>query len=75
MNIICIDAEHGLIRRYTVILATIHDSQLLSRLLDPENQHDYVWADSLYSGECFEDLLRSVALRVASTKWCMQSPA
>jgi IS5 family transposase len=26
-------------------------------LLDPENEHDYVWADSAYSGECFEELL------------------
>ena len=26
-------------------------------LLDPENQDDYVWADSAYSGQCFEDLL------------------
>jgi hypothetical protein len=30
---------------------------MLPRLLDPENQHDFVWADSAYSGECFEDLL------------------
>jgi IS5 family transposase len=34
-----------------------HDSQMLPRLLDPENEHNYVWADSAYSGECFEDLL------------------
>ena len=26
-------------------------------LLDPENQNNYVWADSAYSGECFADLL------------------
>ena len=25
-------------------------------LLDPENQDDYVWADSTYSGERFKDL-------------------
>ena len=30
---------------------------MLPRLLDPENEHDYFWADSAYSGECFEDLL------------------
>jgi hypothetical protein len=33
------------------------DSQMLPRLLDLENEHDYAWADSAYSGECFEDLL------------------
>jgi len=27
------------------------------RLLDPENEHDYIWADSAYSGGCFEELL------------------
>ena len=31
---------------------------MLPMLLDPENQDDFVWADSAYSGECFEDLLR-----------------
>ena len=30
---------------------------MLPRLLDPENEHDDVWADSAYSGECFEDVL------------------
>jgi IS5 family transposase len=30
---------------------------MLPRLLDPENEHDYVWADSAYTGESFEDLL------------------
>ena len=57
-NSICIDVDHGFIRRYAVTPANIHDSQMVPRLLDPENEHDYVWADSAYSGECFEDLLR-----------------
>jgi transposase, IS5 family len=56
-NSICIDAEHGFIRRFAVTPANIHDSQMLAMLLDPENQDDYVWADSAYSGECFENLL------------------
>jgi IS5 family transposase len=37
--------------------ANIDDSQMLSILLDPENQDDYVWADSAYSSQYFEDLL------------------
>jgi len=57
-NSICIDVDHGFIRRYAVTPANIHDSQMLPHLLDPDNEHDYVWADSAYSGECFEDLLR-----------------
>jgi hypothetical protein len=30
---------------------------MLPRLLDPKNKHDFAWADSAYSGECFADLL------------------
>jgi IS5 family transposase len=56
-NNICIDVEHGFIRRYAVTPANTHDSQMLLMLLDPENTDDYVWADSAYAGECFEDLL------------------
>ncbi len=57
MNSNCIDVDHGFIRRYAVTPANIQDSQMLLCLLDSDNQHDYVWADSAYSGECFEDLL------------------
>jgi len=44
-NSICIDAEHGFIRRFVVTPANIHDN--------------YVWADSAYSGERLKDLLIS----------------
>jgi transposase, IS5 family len=43
--------------RYAVTPANVHDSQVLPCLLNPENEHDYVWTDSAYSGECFENLL------------------
>ena len=56
-NSICIDVDQGFVRRYAVSVANIHDSQILPHLLDPENEHDYVWADSAYSGESIEDLL------------------
>ena len=56
-NNICIDVEHGFIRRYAVTPANIHYSQMLLMLLDPENTDDYVWADSAYAGELFKDLL------------------
>ena len=49
--------EHGLIRRYAVTPANIHDGQMLPMLLDPENTDDYVWSDSAYAGKCIEDLL------------------
>ena len=57
-NSISIDAEYGFIRCYTVTPAIIHGSQMLPMLLDPENKDNFVWAESAYSGECFEDLLR-----------------
>jgi IS5 family transposase len=56
-NSICVDVDHGFIRRYAVTAANIHDSQMLPSLLDPENEHDGVWADSAYPGQCFQDLL------------------
>ena len=56
-NSICIDVDHGFIRRYAVTPANIHDSQMLPQLLDSKNEYNYVCADSAYSGECFEDLL------------------
>jgi transposase, IS5 family len=54
---ICIDPDHGAIIHFVVTPASIHDSQMLQMLLDPENQDDYVLADSAYSGERFKDLL------------------
>ena len=57
MNTICIDSEHGFIRRFIVTPANINDSQILPMLLNPGNHNDYELADSAYSGECFKDLL------------------
>ena len=37
--------------------ANIHYNQVHQMLLDPENQDDYFWAGSAYSGKYFEDLL------------------
>ena len=34
-NSICIDVDHGFIRRYAVSSTSIHDSQMLPHLLDP----------------------------------------
>ncbi|WP_233130369.1 IS5 family transposase, partial [Synechococcus sp. 1G10] len=61
-NSICIDAEHGFIRRYVVTPANIHDSQMIAALLDPENSVDIVWADSGYAGRQFEELLATAGI-------------
>ena len=56
-NGISVDVEHGIIRRYDIVPANVHDSQLLPSLLDPENSGDVVWGDSAFAGMKFEDLL------------------
>jgi len=56
-NSICVDVDHGSIRRYAAPPANIHDGQMLERLLNPEKEHDYGWADSAYAGEFYEELL------------------
>jgi transposase, IS5 family len=55
-NSIFIDVDRGFIRRYVIAPSNVHDSQILPSLLDPENEHDFVWTDSAYSGESFEQL-------------------
>jgi IS5 family transposase len=52
-----IDAKHGLIRRYTVTNASVHDSQVLGQLLDEDNDSDTIWADSAYRSEAIEETL------------------
>jgi IS5 family transposase len=52
-----IDAEYGLIRRYAVTDASVHDSQVLGQLLDEDNQSDEIWADSAYRSAVIEETL------------------
>ncbi len=54
---IWIDAKHGLIRRYAVTDASVHDSQVLGQLLDEDNDSDTLWADSAYRSEAIEETL------------------
>lgn len=53
-NHINIDAKHGFIRRYHITAASVHDSQALGAVLDPDNGDDEVWADSAYRNERVE---------------------
>lgn len=57
-NHIGIDAEYGLIRRYHVSDASVHDSQALGNLLDEDNEADTLWADSAYRSEVTEAVLK-----------------
>lgn len=51
------DATYGIIRRFAITPANIHDSQMLPQFLDLENSDDVGWADSGYAGARFEDFL------------------
>lgn len=56
-NHIGIDAKHGLIRRYAVTDASVHDSPVLGQLLDEDNDSDLIWADSAYRSDAIEHTL------------------
>ncbi len=60
---ISVDVEHGLIRRYSVTDAAVHDSIALADILDENNQGDKVWADSAYRSVLIEWFL-------ALLNWC-----
>lgn len=49
-----IDVEYGFIRRYSITNASVHDSQALGSVLDPDNGGDEIWADSAYRNEDVE---------------------
>jgi IS5 family transposase len=53
-NHINIDVEYGFIRCYSITDASVHDSQALGAVLDPNNGGDEVWADSAYRSEDVE---------------------
>lgn len=57
-NHISVDAEHKLIRRFKTTPAKVHDSQVFDDLIDPDNAHPGVWADSAYRSEETEQVLQ-----------------
>ncbi|WP_457767915.1 transposase [Cyanobium sp. ULC084] len=67
-NSICIDAEHGFIRRYTDIPANIHDSQMLPPLLDLKVNMTMSGQIQPTQVSALRICLALVALRVASMK-------
>lgn len=50
-NHVSIDTGHKIIRSYEVTDASVHDSQVFTELLDPDNTSKDVWADSAYRSE------------------------
>lgn len=62
-NHVDIDNQHKLIRRYHATDASVHDSQVLGELIDPDNTGAEVWADSAYRSEDTERELESKGYR------------
>src|SRR5271168_261747 len=50
-NHVNVDRAHKLIRNYKVTDASVHDSQELDSILDPNNDSQETWADSAYRSE------------------------
>lgn len=57
-NHINADRKYKLIRRYTVTDASVHDSQEMDKVLDPDNASQDVWADAAYRSEAQEERLQ-----------------
>ncbi len=62
-NHVDIDNQHKLIRRYHATDASVHDSQVLGELIDPDNTGADVWADSAYRSDDTERELKSKGYR------------
>lgn len=62
-NHVDIDNQHKLIRRYHTTDASVHDSQVLGELIDPDNTSADVWADSAYRSQEAEVKLKSGGYR------------
>lgn len=58
-----VDRRHKLVRRYRVTAATVHDSQVLDDILDPDNTASDVWADSAYRSSAIEATLDEKGLK------------
>jgi Transposase DDE domain len=59
-----VDTQHKLIRRYTAVTdAAMHDSQVLTDMLQPQSAGRDVWADAAYQSEEIEAQLKKRKLR------------
>jgi len=57
-NHLNVDVKYKLIRKGTVTPASMHDSQVTGKLLDPKNSGRSVWGDSAYRSEKIDRLLK-----------------
>jgi transposase, IS5 family len=62
-NHVNVDRRHKLVRRYQVTPASVHDSQVIDDVLDPDNTASDVWADSAYRSAEIEAKLAEKGLK------------
>ena len=62
-NLVNVDKQHKLIRRYAVTDAAVHDSQVLEEVLQPKTAGRDVWADAAYRSAEIEGQLKKRQLR------------
>lgn len=62
-NHVSVDRRHKIIRKFAVTSAAVHDSQLLTELLDETNTNATVWADSAYRSAAIERRLKEAGYR------------
>jgi transposase, IS5 family len=59
-NHISIDVKYGFVRKYHVTDASVHDSKVLSKIIDGENLGSEIWGDSAYRSEEIEWALETL---------------
>lgn len=62
-NHVSVDNEFKFIRTHGVTTASVHDSQMIEKLLDPWNTSADVWADSAYRSKEIEAMLEERGYR------------
>jgi transposase, IS5 family len=62
-NHIKIDSESKLITKFVTTTASVHDSEALDDLLDPEDKGKVIHADSAYSGEPCKKIIRKCRMK------------
>ena len=62
-NHVSTDRRYKLVRCYAVTDASVHDSQVIEKILDPDNTAATVWADKAYRSEEIEEMLEEVGYK------------
>ena len=62
-NHVSTDRRYKLVRCYAVTDASVHDSQVIEKILDPDNTAAKVWADKAYRSEEIEEMLEELGYK------------